>query len=330
MLPPPDFFELRVTLRCNLRCKQCCWWQEKSPKELPTETWKNIILDIKNTVGPCFVRFYGGEPFYRADLLELIHFCHRNNTIPLITTNGTLINRNTAEELEKNKVRLVNISIDGFKAETHDKLRGIPGTYHKAMKAIEYLQGKVPIQINTTIMDSNLDEILDLTDFAYRNKIPISFQAYNPTRYVIKDPVFVSGDLLLPKDSNKVDYVIDQLCARKKYNSSIIDSSFQLQRIKYYYHQSPKLEKKYCEAIGARLMIKEDGRVTLCGHGGPLGSIGNIAEQSLAEIWKSKIALQKNSKMRTCSETECLVCRGAYKESYFEKIAKFKRWILKS
>jgi MoaA/NifB/PqqE/SkfB family radical SAM enzyme len=96
----------------------------KTSDELPTDFWKKTILDIKDYIGSYFLRFYGGEPFLRTDLLELTNFCLRNNIPTLITTNGTLIDQTVANELAKNRVVLINISLDGFKAEAATTLNG--------------------------------------------------------------------------------------------------------------------------------------------------------------------------------------------------------------
>ncbi|MFH1760153.1 MAG: radical SAM protein [bacterium] len=326
----PNLISIVLTRKCNLRCLQCDFWKLDQYNELSTDCWKKIILDLKNFIGPCFLRFYGGEPFYRKDFLELINFCHRNDTAVLITTNGTLINESVAGELVKNKVFLVNISLDGFKPQTHDRLRGIPGTHNKAMQAIEYLKGKVPVQINTTIMDDNLDEILSLAEFAQKNRIMISFQPYNDRLYKVKTSVHSAGQGFVPRDIKKIDYIIDELCRSKKYNPSIIESGAQLKRIKYFYHGDLTSKKRHCETVGSLLKIRERGEVFLCHYGNRLdaGMIGNLSVSSIRNIWKSSETHNKIRKMRECEATECSVQRGCFKERLIDRIRRFSRCIL--
>jgi len=321
---PPNLIDLKLTLKCNLRCQQCSEWKWSDFEDLPTNAWKKIILDIRNYVGPYFLRFYGGEPFCRGDLLELIDFCSRNNISSLITTNGTLITQGLARELEKNKLALMQISLDGFRPETHDKLRGVKGTYDKVMKAIGYLKGKVPIQINTTIMNDNLDEILDLCDFACRHKIQISFQGLIDTTSGKEKLSFPKGHYLFPQDLKQLDYVIDELARRKKYNKRIINSERQLARLKAYYHFSLQLMKKSCEIIANHLWIRQDGNLLLCTFCEP---IGNLAKNSLRSIWKSEKTAQTFREMRQCEIVICLIFRGCHKEGYREMLDKVKRAI---
>lgn len=326
----PNLISIVLTRKCNLRCLQCEFWKIDQNSELSTDAWKKIILDLINFIGPCFLRFYGGEPFYRDDFLELINFCHRNGARVLITTNGTLINKSVAGELARNKVFLINISIDGFKAQTHDRLRGMQGVYSKVMQAIEYLKGRVPLQINTTIMDDNLDELPGLAEFARKSQIMISFQPYNDKLYRLKISGYSPGEFINPGNLKKIDYIIDELCRLKKHNQFIIESYGQLKRIKDFYHGNLTGKKKYCEITGLSLKIRERGEAFLCNYGNRLGAgmIGNLSVNSISEIWKSSGTHNKIRKMRECEANECLTQRGCFKESLMDRIRRFKRCIL--
>jgi len=321
---PLNLIDIKLTIRCNLRCQQCSMWAWESANELSTDTWKNIILDIKNYIGPYFVRFDGGEVFCRQDFLELVNFCSENDIYTLITTNGTLIDESVARELLKNKIALIHISLDGFRPETHDRLRGVEGTHQKALRAIDLLKDKVRIQINTTIMQDNLDEILDLAEFAYKNRIQISFQGLINLRTFDKSCLFEPNDLF-PKDLKKLDYVIEELYNKKKNNKYIMNSYVQLMHFKDYYH-SLDLRRKSCEIIyNHQLWIKRNGDVYTCSFIGP---IGNLTKKSLREIWHSKEADNKIQKMKKCNINKCLIMRGFHRDSYSQIITKIKRCLL--
>ncbi|MFH1519718.1 MAG: radical SAM protein [Candidatus Omnitrophota bacterium] len=317
---------MKLTRRCNLKCLQCEVWKTKPRPELSTEQWKRIILDVKKYIGPYFIRFYGGEPFCRKDLLELLEFCDINGLPAFITTNGTCIDRSVAQKLAQFNVLSVNISLDGHKPEIHDRLRGMPGTYKRVIQAIEFLKGKVSVCINTTIMDYNIDAILPLAEFAHKNKLYISLQGVSDTVYKAQHGNNKVVRSMFPRDSQKLDYIIDSLINMKKNNESIMNSYDNLRRLKMYFHRSPELTKKRCEAIGRQLMIKDQGNVYLCSYNSShIGSIGNVAERSLRDIWNLSKAKKKKSEMAGCKEIECLVIRGCYKESLTEKLKRFKK-----
>ena len=319
----PNLVDIKLTLRCNLRCRQCWDWKQNRYDELQADTWEKILLNIKRAIGPYYVRFYGGEPFVRMDFLELVDFCSRHDILTLITTNGTLINKTVANELVKREVALINISLDGFKPETHDTLRGVQGTYHRVMRSIEYLKGKIPMQVNTTIMNNNLDEILDLAVFAYKNKLQISFQGIINMWTNDGKLDFSGNNDLFPFDFNKVCYIIDELCRMKKYNKSIVTTYAQLQRLKWYYNpQRPPLEYNRCERLYRHLCIGRNGDVYICFY---LKPIGNLTKSSLGDICKSKETAHRIDEMKHCKVVNCRMLRGYHKESCGEIFAKIKR-----
>jgi MoaA/NifB/PqqE/SkfB family radical SAM enzyme len=326
----PSVINAKVTLDCNLRCRQCSIWQKDSGTHLTTGEWKKIILDMKNYVGLYFLRFYGGEPFCRADLLDIINFCSRNEISCLITTNGTYIDGSVARELIRNRLTLINISLDGMRPETHDRLRGVDGTYRKVMCAIELLQGKIPIQINTTIMEENLDEIIGLAEFSLKNKIQISFQGVlNFDKYSHTRCGFIpDGSPLFPKSSEKTSHVLDELIARKKrYNFAIVNNVTQLENLKLYYQNSSQLKRRECGALrNNQPTVKEKGDFFLCALHKP---IGNLVRSRLREVWDSKHAAEIRSQMSFCDVQACAVLRGYCHETIMDIVREIKRdlWV---
>jgi len=278
----------------------------KDISRLSLDSWKKIILDIKNFSGPCFLSFYGGEVFLREDFLELVHLCSSYGFYSIITSNGTLINKSVTCELVKNDPMIsVNISLDGYKPQTHDRLRGVAGIYHKAMSAIELLKGKIPLQIITTIMEDNIDEILDLVNFAEKNGLSISFQGYAD---LWKKPEPGEPPLqqhrLFPKDPGKIDFLFDELIARKKVGCAISNSLGQLKNLKLYFRDIGQLKNKGCGALfNNRLAIQETGDVCICGLEEP---VGNLLDFSLRDLYLSKSMADTVRRMSACERENCL------------------------
>ncbi len=323
---PPNLIDIRLTHKCNLRCQQCSMWKHEIKEELSTHQWRDIILDIKKSVGPCFLRFYGGEPFFRKDFLELVEFSAHHNIGIVITTNASLINAKAAGVLIRNKVSMLQISLDGLNPETHDTMRGVKGTYDKVMSAIDLLVRKVPLQINTTIMKSNLDEILPLADFAKQRRIAISFQGVIDMTGVGRNHQFKSENELFPDDKLKVDRIIDNLCALKRSNKFIIDPYGQLERMKDYFNHPVQERLRTCKALGNHLWVMEQGDVYPCTF--IPDSIGNLSKRSLNDIWRDPLTRQKLQKMSTCDKMFCRVMRGCSKESFSELLDKVFRTLI--
>lgn len=82
--------------------------------------------------------FCGGEPLLRYDLVlkmcqKLRHVCKDLNMV----SNGFLITEEKIIELKKAGLNLLQISLDGSNAKTHDYMRGINGAFEKAINAIK-------------------------------------------------------------------------------------------------------------------------------------------------------------------------------------------------
>src|SRR3990172_5231051 len=122
--------------RCNLRCIHCYADSENQryAGELTTEEARAMIDDLAGFSVPVLL-FSGGEPLMRRDLLHLASYAAGKGIRPVISTNGTLIAREKAEETAAAGVAYVGISIDGI-GETNDYFRGIPGSFDQALRGI--------------------------------------------------------------------------------------------------------------------------------------------------------------------------------------------------
>lgn len=158
------FWEL--TPQCNLRCVHCRAGaqEERSADELTTEQGRAFIDSLVGWADPILV-LTGGEPLYRPDWRDLArHATDRGLTVAL-ATNGTLVDDRTASDIAASGIGRVSISIDGADAETHDRFRGVSGSYDRAVAGLRRLRDLgVSVQINMTVARHNvgqLDEALD-------------------------------------------------------------------------------------------------------------------------------------------------------------------------
>ena len=113
---------------------------------------------------PVGIAFEGGEPLLRNDLVEILAF---SRSLPLHTsliTNGTLL-ESRIDEIAPYINGVVYVSLDGLE-KTHDAIRGVGGSFRKAVRGISAAKEKVAVTINTTIMAENIDEIESLVGLA--------------------------------------------------------------------------------------------------------------------------------------------------------------------
>ncbi len=154
---------IRISLNagCNLRCIYCHREGECKPENpMSLEDIREVLL-ASERLGIRSVKFTGGEPLLRKDILEIIR------SVPAgiessITTNGTLLGP-MAMDLHNAGLSRVNISLDSLRPDTYKKVTGVD-MLDDALAGIEASKaaGLVPIKINMVLLKGiNEDEIDD-------------------------------------------------------------------------------------------------------------------------------------------------------------------------
>ena len=171
---------LFVTSRCNAFCKTCFYHEQlNQPGDLSFEQ----LEKISRTMPPITdLWLSGGEPTLRRDVPQVIETFVKNNGINrlIIPTNG-LIKSRVYEIVERAlgshpKLDLyLNIALDGY-GETHDRIRGVPGNWEKALECIKSLYplkqefgDRFRLNVNTVVCAENYTEIEKLGEFMWQN-----------------------------------------------------------------------------------------------------------------------------------------------------------------
>jgi MoaA/NifB/PqqE/SkfB family radical SAM enzyme len=171
----PDFGPVIVyncTARCNLKCIHCysASTSAKAPNELSTQQAKSLLAQLKD-INAAVALFSGGEPLMREDLFELLEEAKNLNLRSVLSTNGTLINPDTAKRLKDLSVAYIGISLDGLEP-FHDQFRQTKGSFKAAMNGIRNCD-KVGLRtgLRFTITNENLDQVPAVFDIAADNGI---------------------------------------------------------------------------------------------------------------------------------------------------------------
>lgn len=155
--PELRLLAFEVTRSCNLSCVHCRASSQAGPyaDELTTQEAKELLNEITK-VGQPIVILTGGEPLLREDIFEIARYGTELGLRMVLATNGTLLDKDTAERIKDSGIKRVSISLDGNDSLSHDSFRNVNGAYEQAIRGIEVLK-KVGIefQINTTIVGSN-------------------------------------------------------------------------------------------------------------------------------------------------------------------------------
>ncbi len=119
------YARISLTEKCNLKCKYCMpkGFCAKNSNELSDEQIKNIIKALLD-LGINKIRFTGGEPLMRKNVIELLNeVCSLAPIEWAITTNGTTLKRD-ALALKKAGIKHINISLDTLDSQDYKTLTG--------------------------------------------------------------------------------------------------------------------------------------------------------------------------------------------------------------
>ena len=120
-------FELNYS--CNFTCEMCTWSAENT-KGRGKSTWFSFeafkeIIDDGVTKGLKAIRLnYINEPLIRKDIIKFIKYAKEKGILDIyLSTNGSLLKGNIAEEIINSGLTRIQVSIDAFTKETFDKIR---------------------------------------------------------------------------------------------------------------------------------------------------------------------------------------------------------------
>ena len=133
----PVTLELYPTLTCNLDCSFCDTTDRhrKPVNELSRERLLSLVDEAAAMgVARVFV-LGGGEPLTRRDTPEVLARIKHHGMQGVLTTNATLLTAPVARQLVETGWDEVHVSIDGPTAAVHDRLRGQPGAFARAVRA---------------------------------------------------------------------------------------------------------------------------------------------------------------------------------------------------
>ncbi|MDD1665923.1 MAG: GTP 3',8-cyclase MoaA [Methanomicrobiales archaeon] len=148
-----------VTQRCNLACIYCHAEGERAPEaELPAGDIREI-LRVAAGLGMRSVKFTGGEPLLREDILEIVRAVPAGLESSM-TTNGILLAR-YARDLREAGLSRINVSLDSLDPACyrditgHDRLSEVLEGIDAALRA-----GLTPIKLNMVVLKGiNEDEV---------------------------------------------------------------------------------------------------------------------------------------------------------------------------
>jgi len=288
----PRHAQISVSNRCNLRCKMCDIGQRdnlasglthniQKDTELSAEKWAEILsgLEVDD------VHIVGVEPLLYKPLEELLSRLSALGISTYVTTNGFLLDEQRAEFLARECAR-IDVSIDGPTAAVHDLIRGVPGSFDRAVKGLSLLQeyGARSLGVSCAITPDNDTHLVEIYDrFFTQMGVGVTFSHYN---YIA--PESCESHECQPSnmeyDPASIDLKAVNRAIKVCKSASFLPDLRGMRELKRYYRQPPTHSiKKRCVVVdgilaGQRFTLSTDGTYLIaarCWYADDIGSALN-------------------------------------------------------
>lgn len=153
-----------ITLRCDLACRHCgSRAGHARPDELSTAECLDLVRQLA-AIGTREVALIGGEAYLREDWVEIVREIKAHGMQPTMTTGGRNLTPERARAAAEAGLWAASVSVDGNR-ESHDRLRGVEGSYDAAFAALANLRAAgVHVATNTQINRLTMRELPGMID----------------------------------------------------------------------------------------------------------------------------------------------------------------------
>jgi len=282
---------IKVTAKCNLNCIHCHGVMSNG-KELSLKSLKNLISELSK-VGVLGINLSGGEPFLRKDIFDIIQLIEKTGIRVTMSTNATLISEEIAKKMKEKGIDYCQVSMDSYKKDKHDAIRGCSGSFSKMILGVKNLkQAGIKVKAVTVLSNQTPTEYEKTIDFAYKT----GFDSHKTNPLI---PCGQAKTIFDEKYKTKItgEYFSIWTKKRKQYTNKMLieaEPSLLMMMGKNELNEQKKNNPLFigCPAGTKTCSITETGEVIPCPFFTEL-SCGNIMTEKFSRIWNSSKILRK-------------------------------------
>ena len=312
-LSAPIEVVLAITSKCNLSCRHCGLGDSlNADGDLNTEELFSLIDElVKAKVFR--IALFGGEPFCKKDIFEIMDYIHNKPVSINLSTNATLVTQEIANRLTGyRKLKAITVSLDGDNSKVMDAVRG-KGAFSSAVRGIENMVAAgLKVSLRVTVTKFNFKRIREIALLGREigalgliyafvlfignaasnlNELMLSAEERREALDLIKEVYQEFGDFVGGPCMGQAK-MVEKLNSQKSNKSNSITVSS-------------------CGAATSKCGITADGWVTPCEVLYNLRA-GNIQQERFLDIWQNSEVLKPFRKPMLYSlkrHSRCIECR---------------------
>ena len=308
------------TTRCNFHCRHCgsdCSVLSRE-KDMPLEDFLGALDTIPGNKRPkdFTVILTGGEPLMRPDLATAGKEISRRGFAWGMVSNGWFYDERMHARMMEAGMRVMTISLDGME-ESHDWMRGVPGSFRHAVNAIGIMakEPRLNADVVTCVNKRNLSELpqiyellsgLGVKQWRLFTIIPIGRAAADPDMHLTDDEFvrlmeFIKGKRQeIPGQAGNDD-------KRQAGNDGKMKVTFSCEGYLGRYEEKVRDVRYFCHAGINIASVLIDGRICACPNiDRDRFSQGSIYQDNFYEVWEERFKpFRDRSWARTGKCKEC-------------------------
>ena len=322
------YVKVRLTTRCNCNC-QMCYWKVKD-EQLDLALVKKIIDQVA-LLGVQTLNFTGGEPTIYPGFTEILRRAKKRGLRTTVSTNGFLSDK--ALKFLCANANAVDISLDSYTPEMHDKIRGREGVFAAVLHSLLVLnKGKVPLYINVTVRPDNYRSIhriipllsglvksvdFHLVDTSDNHLKYLEFDKKQLRDFYLNEVPLIIKEAIRHNIKYKIQPLIEQgkPLKNKRALQVILEGSSYPRQLK----SLLKADTAPCLLPHKTLRINPDGEVSpCCTLDNVKGLLGNIHHQDFIDIVSSDKYFNFIQKAKPAKGL-CAQCGREYRNCFYGK-----------
>ena len=260
-----EILTIAMTKKCNLECTYC--WDTGTRENLGEMTTEQIFKTLDNAWDMGIRRFnpFGGEPFIRKDMFDILDYSLEKGFEVTITTNGTLMSEEKCiklvEKIEESQKRrfIVLVSLDGSTQTENDYIRG-KNSFRKTVQVLETLQRErarrnvdMGIIINTVVSRNNfktMNQMVELCKLIGADCVHFITPTISLESEMHMKGMVIRNLVILPEEFTELDKSIDSIKKLKKEqgdSSVILNQVESLEQFKGFFRRQYEQHRPYIE-----------------------------------------------------------------------------------
>jgi radical SAM protein with 4Fe4S-binding SPASM domain len=291
------------TYSCNYRCIFCEWFSpmsKKSKKETPgpdssitMDVYRGLVREL-SLLGTKMIIIGEFEPFMDPQLIEKIEYAKQYNLGCFLITNGSLLNKENAEQLVNLKLDYLNVSINAGTPETYPRIHvtETEETFDRIVSMVSLIE-KLKKKKKTAFPHTRLSMVVCNRNYHDLTKFVELCQKTGVKTAHIKKLISTSKEManeleLTPKQENEMkNLLVEALKTAKKYGINV-----DIEEADWTDSQKTQANQEDIPCYYGWLfsMIEENGNVHPCcfQDRSPSCTIGNIKKDSFTTLWFSE------------------------------------------